>query len=97
VPDVNDPARHRRLNRDVCHRVGLPRNPKRYVQIDFDTRKIDFMSFGHWPASAFQRGRGADALLQSIELAVAAEEVGADAPITGRTIALSSSPPHFRS
>jgi alkanesulfonate monooxygenase SsuD/methylene tetrahydromethanopterin reductase-like flavin-dependent oxidoreductase (luciferase family) len=42
-------------------------------------KKIGFLSFGHWSASPHSRVRsGADALLQSIELAVAAEEVGAD-------------------
>src|SRR5215210_6012218 len=42
-------------------------------------KKIGFLSFGHWSASQHSMVRsGADALLQSIELAVAAEEVGAD-------------------
>src|SRR5690242_16088854 len=42
-------------------------------------KKIGFLSFGHWSASRHSMVRsGADALLQSIELAVAAEEVGAD-------------------
>jgi len=42
-------------------------------------KKIGFLSFGHWNASSHSMVRsGADALLQSIELAVAAEEVGAD-------------------
>lgn len=42
-------------------------------------KKIGFLSFGHWSASPQSMVRsGADALLQSIELAVAAEEVGAD-------------------
>ncbi|HEX4246290.1 MAG TPA: LLM class flavin-dependent oxidoreductase [Pseudonocardia sp.] len=42
-------------------------------------KKIGFLSFGHWSASSHSRVRsGADALLQSIELAVAAEEAGAD-------------------
>lgn len=42
-------------------------------------RRIGFLSFGHWtpsPHSATQSG--SDALLQSIDLAVAAEELGAD-------------------
>ncbi len=42
-------------------------------------KKIGFLSFGHWspsPGSATRTGR--DALVQSIELAVAAEELGAD-------------------
>jgi alkanesulfonate monooxygenase SsuD/methylene tetrahydromethanopterin reductase-like flavin-dependent oxidoreductase (luciferase family) len=42
-------------------------------------KKIGFLSFGHWTASPGSRVRSAsDALLQSIELAVVAEELGAD-------------------
>jgi alkanesulfonate monooxygenase SsuD/methylene tetrahydromethanopterin reductase-like flavin-dependent oxidoreductase (luciferase family) len=42
-------------------------------------KKIGFLSFGHWSESPYSEVRtGADALLQSIDLAVAAEEVGAD-------------------
>lgn len=42
-------------------------------------KKIGFLSFGHWTPSPQSRVRSAsDALLQSIELAVAAEELGAD-------------------
>jgi alkanesulfonate monooxygenase SsuD/methylene tetrahydromethanopterin reductase-like flavin-dependent oxidoreductase (luciferase family) len=42
-------------------------------------KKIGFLSFGHWTPSQHSQVRsGSDALLQSIELAVAAEEVGAD-------------------
>jgi alkanesulfonate monooxygenase SsuD/methylene tetrahydromethanopterin reductase-like flavin-dependent oxidoreductase (luciferase family) len=42
-------------------------------------KKIGFLSFGHWtPSPQSQTRSGADALLQSIELAVAAEELGAD-------------------
>ncbi len=42
-------------------------------------KKIGFLSFGHWsPAAHSQTRSAADALLQSIELAVAAEELGAD-------------------
>ena len=42
-------------------------------------KNIGFLSFGHWTDSPHSRVRsGSDALLQSIELAVAAEEVGAD-------------------
>jgi len=42
-------------------------------------KKIGFLSFGHWsPAAQSQTRSAADALLQSIELAVAAEELGAD-------------------
>ncbi|MDM4761732.1 LLM class flavin-dependent oxidoreductase [Galbitalea sp. SE-J8] len=42
-------------------------------------KRIGFLSFGHWSASPGSRARSAsDVLLQSIELAVAAEELGAD-------------------
>jgi alkanesulfonate monooxygenase SsuD/methylene tetrahydromethanopterin reductase-like flavin-dependent oxidoreductase (luciferase family) len=42
-------------------------------------KSIGFLSFGHWtPASQSQARSAADALLQSIDLAVAAEELGAD-------------------
>src|ERR1700712_3592604 len=42
-------------------------------------KNIGFLSFGHWSASQHSMVRSAaDALLQSIELAVAAEEAGAD-------------------
>ncbi|HEX3220282.1 MAG TPA: LLM class flavin-dependent oxidoreductase [Candidatus Limnocylindria bacterium] len=42
-------------------------------------KHIGFLSFGHWTASPHSDVRsGSDALLQSIELAVAAEQLGAD-------------------
>src|SRR5689334_1594533 len=42
-------------------------------------KKIGFLSFGHWTPSPHSQARTAsDVLLQSIDLAVAAEEVGAD-------------------
>ncbi|CAI0713942.1 LLM class flavin-dependent oxidoreductase [Serratia entomophila] len=42
-------------------------------------KKIGFLSFGHWAPSAQSGTRSAaDALLQSIDLAVAAEDLGAD-------------------
>jgi alkanesulfonate monooxygenase SsuD/methylene tetrahydromethanopterin reductase-like flavin-dependent oxidoreductase (luciferase family) len=42
-------------------------------------KKIGFLSFGHWtPSSQSQTRSAADTLLQSIDLAVAAEELGAD-------------------
>src|SRR3954449_9262634 len=44
-----------------------------------DVKRIGFLSFGHWTASPSSQVRSAsDALLESIELAVAAEELGAD-------------------
>ena len=43
------------------------------------TKKIGFLSFGHWsPGQGSQARTASDALLQSIDLAVAAEELGAD-------------------
>jgi alkanesulfonate monooxygenase SsuD/methylene tetrahydromethanopterin reductase-like flavin-dependent oxidoreductase (luciferase family) len=43
------------------------------------TKHIGFLSFGHWSNSPGSQTRsGSDALLQSIDLAVAAEELGAD-------------------
>jgi alkanesulfonate monooxygenase SsuD/methylene tetrahydromethanopterin reductase-like flavin-dependent oxidoreductase (luciferase family) len=42
-------------------------------------KKIGFLSFGHWnPSPQSQTRSAADTLLQSIDLAVAAEELGAD-------------------
>src|SRR4029450_8035111 len=42
-------------------------------------KKIGVLSFGHWSASPYSQVRsGADALIQSIELAEAGEELGAD-------------------
>src|SRR6201986_2699800 len=42
-------------------------------------KKIGFLSFGHWTPSPHSKVQTAsDALIQSIELAVAAEELGAD-------------------
>lgn len=47
--------------------------------MDKHMKKIGFLSFGHWsPAQGSQTRSGSDALLQSIDLAVAAEELGAD-------------------
>src|SRR5438046_6073770 len=42
-------------------------------------KKIGFLSFGHWSGSPYSQIRtGADALIQSIELAEAVEALGAD-------------------
>src|SRR5271155_1921847 len=42
-------------------------------------KRIGFLSFGHWSPSPHSQARSAsDVLLQSIDLAVAAEEIGAD-------------------
>src|ERR1700691_1146445 len=44
-------------------------------------KKIGFLSFGHWTSSRQSQTRSAsDALLQSIDLAVAAEDPAADGP-----------------
>lgn len=43
------------------------------------TKKIGYLSFGHWSNSPYSQARtGADTLLQAIELAEAAEEIGID-------------------
>src|SRR6476469_931012 len=42
-------------------------------------KKIGFLSFGHWSESPYSQVRsGSDALIQSIELAEAVEDLGAD-------------------
>jgi alkanesulfonate monooxygenase SsuD/methylene tetrahydromethanopterin reductase-like flavin-dependent oxidoreductase (luciferase family) len=49
------------------------------ARVHLRVKKIGFLSFGHWSEAAGSQVRSAsDSLLQSIELAVAAEEVGAD-------------------
>jgi alkanesulfonate monooxygenase SsuD/methylene tetrahydromethanopterin reductase-like flavin-dependent oxidoreductase (luciferase family) len=48
-------------------------------RLNRDVKKIGFLSFGHWsPSPGSETRSGSDALLQSIELAIAAEELGAD-------------------
>jgi hypothetical protein len=55
------------------------RNAARAARVDALVKKIGFLSFGHWSSSPGSHARSAsDALLQSIDLAVAAEEMGAD-------------------
>ena len=50
-----------------------------FERLYFRMKKIGFLSFGHWtPSPQSQTRSAADALLQSIDLAVAAEELGAD-------------------
>jgi alkanesulfonate monooxygenase SsuD/methylene tetrahydromethanopterin reductase-like flavin-dependent oxidoreductase (luciferase family) len=52
------------------------RRPVSYIPL---MKKLGFLSFGHWSPSPHSQTRSAgDALLQSIELAVAAEELGLD-------------------
>jgi len=43
------------------------------------TRSIGYLTFGHWSQSPYSQARSApDMLLQAIDLAVAAEEIGVD-------------------
>jgi alkanesulfonate monooxygenase SsuD/methylene tetrahydromethanopterin reductase-like flavin-dependent oxidoreductase (luciferase family) len=53
--------------------------PTQVSGVQNPVKRIGFLSFGHWTAAPGSQARtGADSLLQSIELAVAAEELGAD-------------------
>jgi alkanesulfonate monooxygenase SsuD/methylene tetrahydromethanopterin reductase-like flavin-dependent oxidoreductase (luciferase family) len=53
--------------------------PAGRTRVERWVKKIGFLSFGHWsPSPGSQTRTGSDALLQSIDLAVAAEELGAD-------------------
>src|ERR1700689_3734662 len=55
------------------------RNAARAVRVVARVKKIGFLSFGHWsPSPGSQTRSASDALLQSVDLAVAAEELGAD-------------------
>jgi len=55
------------------------RNAAWAARVPVRVKKIGFLSFGHWsPSPGSQTRSASDALLQSIELAVAAEELGAD-------------------
>src|SRR6185503_20031301 len=57
---------------------SVRRSPDRSVE-SVAVKRIGFLSFGHWTNAPSSSTRSAsDALLQSIELAVAAEELGAD-------------------
>jgi hypothetical protein len=67
------------------HRVTHLRTPSAVAEAALalanllSMKRIGFLSFGHWSDSRYSQVRSAsDALLQSIELAVAAEELGAD-------------------
>jgi alkanesulfonate monooxygenase SsuD/methylene tetrahydromethanopterin reductase-like flavin-dependent oxidoreductase (luciferase family) len=63
-------------------RFGIPTAPGNQTALSrlrSTVKKIGFLSFGHWSTGPGSQTRTAsDALLQSIELAVAAEELGAD-------------------
>ena len=53
--------------------------PDGKIVVASSMKKIGFLSFGHWSDSPGSQVRSAsDSLLQSVELAVAAEELGAD-------------------
>ncbi len=53
--------------------------PQHSVDVGSAVKKIGFLSFGHWSASPHSQTRSAsDFLHQSIDLAVATEELGAD-------------------
>src|SRR5229473_144618 len=55
------------------------RNAARAARVVALVKRIGFLSFGHWSSSPGSHTRSAsDALLQSIDLAVAAEELGGD-------------------
>jgi alkanesulfonate monooxygenase SsuD/methylene tetrahydromethanopterin reductase-like flavin-dependent oxidoreductase (luciferase family) len=56
-----------------------PRNTAVARVVDVSMKRIGFLSFGHWSqARGSQTRSAADTLLQTIELAVAAEEIGID-------------------
>src|SRR3954451_23172143 len=64
------------MKRPADRACGMDR---RWLVLHGGMKKIGFLSFGHWTPSPQSRTRSAsDALLQSIDLAVAAEEAGAD-------------------
>ena len=61
---------------DMTHRQIGERAVREY---DGSVKRIGFLSFGHWSDSYGSQVRtAADSLVQSLELAVAAEELGAD-------------------
>jgi hypothetical protein len=69
----------RRLSPRLIERSHRSRRRRRILNSENKMKKIGFLSFGHWTPSPQSQTRSAsDALLQSIELAVAAEQLGAD-------------------
>ena len=69
----SDPPAVRRTAQVTAGNLGTPQDA------DSQVKKIGFLSFGHWRDVAGSRTRtAADSLLQTIELAQAAEEIGAD-------------------
>src|SRR5207342_2774796 len=60
-------------------RARLVREWGRGQMVEPNMKNIGFLSFGHWSDSPYSKARSAsDVLHQSIDLAVAAEELGAD-------------------
>src|SRR6266851_5003150 len=60
-------------------RTAADRVPKQKTIDFFCMKKIGFLSYGHWtPSPQSQTQSAADALLQSIDLAVEAERLGVD-------------------
>jgi alkanesulfonate monooxygenase SsuD/methylene tetrahydromethanopterin reductase-like flavin-dependent oxidoreductase (luciferase family) len=75
--EVPPPAGGLPVSRTVFSKAGIVARRKTFAT--HSMKKIGFLSFGHWtPSPQSQTRSAADALLQSIELAVAAEELGAD-------------------
>src|SRR5665647_2621112 len=69
----------RRLRPWPAAATTLRRNEADTIDRRAPMKKIGFLSFGHWtPSLQSQTRSAADTLLQSIDLAVAAEELGAD-------------------
>src|SRR3982074_930598 len=64
---------------EATRRRGTSDGPRAARDGGVALKRIGFLSFGHWSESSGSTVRSAtDSLLQSIELAVAAEELGAD-------------------
>ena len=89
IQDGSKPARYGAATRGMLRltaaatsalpRPWAPGIPPGAVRVVVPMKKIGFLSFGHWSASPGSQTQSAsDALLQSIDLAVAAEELGAD-------------------
>jgi hypothetical protein len=67
------------MNGPFAARVAFPVADQPGCQSIARMKNIGFLSFGHWtPSSQSQTRSAADTLLQSIDLAVTAEELGAD-------------------
>jgi len=67
------------FEREYDFSIGCKRNKLRGYLFRNCMKKIGFLSFGHWADHPSYKTRSAaDTLLQSIELAVAAEQIGID-------------------